>query len=339
MIKVTKNGIIIRGRARHILIVFVLLLLISVLIKGIVTVSGAFVPTWMPEQTGAVEVSRTQAAVSSETAPQSSAASSKAASQNTPVSSESLSIANPMQFAASGDAPKDSSYFQAMYPNLYAQKVQAVPEKNGKTVYLTFDDGPSDLTFPLLDILDRYQVKATFFVVGFTDEKSLAAMRAIVNRGHTIAVHSYTHKYQEIYASPSAFLKDFSQIHDLIQKTTGVNTQIYRYAGGSVNDFDQSTARAITSEMDRRGYVYFDWNVSCGDGENHTSEQAIYKNTMSGVHSHKNSVILFHNSYSKGNTLAQMPHIIETLQKEGYQFKTLDASIDSRPYKFPLPKK
>lgn len=329
MIKVTKSGIIIRGRIRHILIVFVLLLLISFLIKGITT-TNAFIPSWMPQQTGGTQ------AVSSETAPQSTA-SSEAASQ---ASSESLSVTNPMQFSTPGDAPKDSSYFQAMYPNLYAQRVQAVPEKTGKTVYLTFDDGPSNLTFPLLDILDRYQVKATFFVVGFTDEKSLAAMRAIVDRGHTIAVHSYTHKYQEIYASPSAFLKDFAQIHDLIQKTTGVNTQIYRYAGGSVNEFNQSTAQAITGEMNRRGYVYFDWNVSCGDGEPHTSEQAIYKNTISGVHSHKNSVILFHNSYRKGNTLAQMPHIIETLQKEGYQFKTLDASVDSRPYKFkfPLPK-
>ncbi len=334
MIKVTKNRIVIRGRIRHILIVFVLLLLIFALVIGITTASGAFVPSWAPEQTESGSGSRTQA-VSSETVPQSSAASSEAASQ---ASSESLSITNPMQFAAPGDAPKDSSYLQAMYPNLYAQKVKAAPEKTGKTVYLTFDDGPSDLTLPLLDVLDRYQVKATFFVVGFTDAKSLAAMRAIVDRGHTIAVHSYTHKYKEIYASPSAFLKDFAQIHDLIQRTTGVNTQIYRYAGGSVNEFNQSTARAITGEMNRRGYVYFDWNVSCGDGEPHTSEEAIYKNTISGVHSHRNSVILFHNSYLKGNTLSQMPHIIETLQKEGYQFKTLDASVDSRPYKFPLPK-
>lgn len=277
-------------------------------------------------------------AVSSEAAPQSSESFSEAASQDSPRSSASLSITNPVQFSMPGNAQKASLYYQEMYPELYAKKVQAVPEKTDKTVYLTFDDCPSKLTLPLLDILDRYQVKATFFVVGFTDEKSLSAMREIVNRGHTIGAHSYTHDYREVYASPAAFLKDFAKIHDLILKTTGVDTQIYRYAGGSVNDFNQNTARAIMDEMNRRGYVYFDWNVSCGDGEGYTSEQDIYQNVMNGVHSHKNSVILFHNSYLKENTLSQMSHIIETLQKEGYKFKTLDASVDNRPYKFPLPK-
>jgi hypothetical protein len=256
MIKVTKNGIIIRGRIRHILIVFLLLLLIFASIKGIMAVAGALVPSSMPEQTSSEEVSSAQMvssqvvssqAASSETAPQSSAASSEASSQNPARSSTSLSVTNPVQFSAPGNDQPDSSHFQEMYPELYAKKVQAVPEKNEKIVYLTFDDAPSKLTLPLLDILDRYQVKATFFVVGFTDEKSLDAMREIVHRGHTIAAHSYTHKYQEIYASPAAFLKDFAQIHDLIQKTTGVDTQIYRYAGGSVNDFNQDTTRAITN--------------------------------------------------------------------------------------------
>jgi peptidoglycan/xylan/chitin deacetylase (PgdA/CDA1 family) len=234
-------------------------------------------------------------------------------------------------------APGQDSY-QAMYPDLYAPVVKSVHPSSGKTVYLTFDDGPSELTMPLLDVLDHYHIKATFFLMGYTDPANIKALKEIANRGHVIGVHTYTHRYREIYASPAAYLYDFNRMHDLIKRVTGIDTQIYRYAGGSVNAFNQNTARAITQEMNRRGYVYFDWNVSADDAEPGATAASIYNNTINGVHSRRQSVILLHNSSSKRDTLAQMPKIIETLQREGYQFKTLEPSLDNRPYLFPLPK-
>ena len=96
------------------------------------------------------------------------------------------------------------------YPGLYVSKPDYVPHEAGdKVVYLTFDDGPSNLTIPVLDVLDRYGIKATFFVVGKTSEEDKEALRQTVDRGHTLAVHTYTHQYEEIYASPEAIFPIF----------------------------------------------------------------------------------------------------------------------------------
>lgn len=253
--------------------------------------------------------------------------------------SESSSAAHPSGTKDSGapEKPMDPAVYQAMYPGLYAGPIEPAAEKKSKTVYLTFDDGPSSLTVPLLDVLDRFHIKATFFVVGHTDPQSIKAIKEIVDRGHAIGVHSYTHRYQQIYATPAAFLTDFSEMHDLIYKNTGFDTKIYRFAGGSVNDYNRGTARAIIAEMNRRGYVYYDWNVSSGDAERGSTVQSIYRSTISEVHRHNDSVVLFHNTKYKGNTLTELPKIIATLQKEGYSFDKLDPGVDNTPYIFRVP--
>lgn len=227
--------------------------------------------------------------------------------------------------------------YQSMYPNLFVKPAAKKAAPDGKVVYLTFDDGPSNLTMPLLNVLDRYHVKATFFVVGKTGKKDLAAMKAIVARGNAIGVHSYTHKMNQIYVSPAAFLQDFAKMHDLIQKTTGVDTHIYRFAGGSVNSFNKRTAKAILAEMNRRGYTYFDWNVSSDDALAHSTASSIYSKVIREVHQHPHSVVLMHNTNTKKATLSEVPHIIETLLKEGYRFETLGDMVDNTPYIFRLP--
>ncbi len=224
--------------------------------------------------------------------------------------------------------------YQTMYPDLYAGELVPAAAPKKKTVYLTFDDGPSNLTIPLLNVLDTYHVKATFFVVGHTDRQSLKAMKEIVNRGHAIGVHSYTHQFEQIYASPASFLEDYAKMHDLIKSTTGVDTKIYRYAGGSVNDYNKNTARDIIAEMNRRGYVYYDWNVDSGDAEKGATAKSIYRNVISGVHRYSNSVVLLHNTKFKGNTLKVMAKIIKTLKNESYSFDVLGPSVDSSPYLF-----
>ena len=200
---------------------------------------------------------------------------------------------------------------------------------------MTFDDGPSNLTLPLLDVLDRYGVKATFFLVGKTGEEDRKAMREIVQRGHAIGVHSYSHDYQKIYASVDAFLSDFARIHQLILEETGVDTPIYRFAGGSVNAYNRDTAKAIITEMNRRGYAYFDWNVDSGDATVGITAQQIYQHAVNDSKNFDQPVILFHNTGTKEMTLEQMPAIIEALQQAGYRFETLKA--DSPPVRFRLP--
>lgn len=298
----------------------------------------------IPAQTdSAASVNLPLASEAPESAPSSTSPSCAPASQppvSQPPASSSQTVSHPSNSESQPPAvpPMDPKIYQAMYPELYAPKTEPPVPVTGKVVYLTFDDGPSNLTMPLLDVLDHYKVKATFFLVGKTDTADLKAMKAIVERGHAIGVHSYTHRLPQIYASPAAFLDDFAKMHDLILKTTGVDTPIYRYAGGSANDYDKSTAKAIITEMNRRGYTYFDWNVDSGDAEYGSTASSIYNNVINQVHAHAQSVVLCHNTSAKKSTLQQIPKIIETLQKEGYRFETLNTSVDSQPYIFRIKK-
>ena len=102
-------------------------------------------------------------------------------------------------------------------------------------VYLTFDDGPSDRTAEILDILAEYDVKATFFVTGREDEQSQALYRRIVDEGHTLGMHSYSNKYSEIYQSEDAFAEDYRKLRDYLKEVTGVDCRYYRFPGGSSN--------------------------------------------------------------------------------------------------------
>ena len=107
-------------------------------------------------------------------------------------------------------------------------------EAETKRAYLTFDDGPSGNTGEILDILDANDVKATFFVVGRGDEY-YDTYRDIVGRGHTLALHSYTHDYDKIYASLDDFAEDIEELRNLLYDVTGVNCVYYRFPGGSSN--------------------------------------------------------------------------------------------------------
>jgi peptidoglycan/xylan/chitin deacetylase (PgdA/CDA1 family) len=204
----------------------------------------------------------------------------------------------------------------------------------GKTVYLTFDDGPSSLTQPLLDVLDQYHVKATFFVVGGSSKNEARDLQEIVKRGHAIGVHSWTHNYRQIYASEEAFFSDFDRMHKEILDVTGVDTKICRFPGGSVNNFNPKTRRAIIKELKKRGYVYFDWNAGGEDAGGAKTPETIYQSALNGVHRHRVSVVLFHNTAAKQATLQQLPRFLLTLKNEGYQFAVLDTTVDNGPFIF-----
>lgn len=188
-----------------------------------------------------------------------------------------------------------------------------------KKVYLTFDDGPGKYTDELLDILAKYDVKATFFVVGRTDTHSIKMYQRIKKEGHTLAMHSYTHKYNKIYKSLNAFKEDFNKLSDLIYKSTGERPKYYRFPGGSSNRVSSLPMTDFISFLNKKGITYFDWNVINGDatGKKFTGKQLV-NNVMSGVRQHDTSIVLLHDSVSKDTTVKSLPLLLEQLQKEEY---------------------
>ena len=183
------------------------------------------------------------------------------------------------------------------------------------SVYLTFDDGPSAETDRILDILKEYNVKATFFVIGKTDENSVKAYQRIVEEGHTLGMHSYSHQYAQVSASQEAFEDDLTSLQDYLFSITGMESTFYRFPGGSSNKVSKIPMSDLIQCLKERNITYFDWNVSSGDASGtQLSSQTIINNVMNGINgAHKNYVVLFHDSAAKKTTVDALPEIIEQI--------------------------
>ncbi len=188
-----------------------------------------------------------------------------------------------------------------------------------KIAYLTFDDGPSENTGNILDILDRYNVKATFFVNGKEGDANEERYRQIVERGHSIGLHSYTHDFGQVYESMESFSQDTERIRTYIQAVTGVDSHIYRFPGGSSTTRTTHMLEYI-DYIQSNGFEYYDWNVSSGDAAPVTlTPEAIIENVMNGVTGHNRVIILMHDSAVRDTTVEALPIIIENLFNEGYE--------------------
>ena len=234
-----------------------------------------------------------------------------------------------------GPQPERPAY-QDLYPELYAQPHEWNAAEDRKTAYLTFDDGPSARTPEVLEILEQYGAKGTFFVMGGETEQAKQRMRDIVAAGHTIGVHSYTHDYNKVYASVEAFLDDFAQEYHLILEATGVAPQIFRFPGGSVNAYNGATYKEIISEMTRRGFVYYDWNRQTGEAVKKTpSASVLVKNSLSNLDGTQRIILLAHDSKRYTNMVQALPEIIEGYQAAGFSLEALSPEV--RPIIFDYP--
>lgn len=201
------------------------------------------------------------------------------------------------------------------------------PWVGGRTVYLTFDDGPSYLTPQVLDILDRYQIKATFFVT-YTDKPEIVPYyNEIVRRGHTIGIHTASHEYEQIYSSMDAFVADFDKIYNYVRDLTGVSCQLYRFPGGSTTGLNLGIREQIKAWLQQRGIVYHDWNVVNGDGATVTADEA-YHNVVDNIVQRTHPIVLMHDGVKKETTVEALPRIIETLQSWGFTFAPLDPTVE-----------
>lgn len=192
-------------------------------------------------------------------------------------------------------------------------------------VYLTFDDGPSENTEAILDILAEYDVKATFFVTGKEDEESQAIYRRIVEEGHTLGMHSYSNKYSVIYQSEEAFAADYQKLKDYLYEVTGTECRYYRFPGGSSNQISNVSMNTLIQFLNEQDIVYYDWNVSAGDAASaaYTADE-IVENVTEDVVKYKTSVVLLHDSADKSTTVEAMRPLIEALQHMDAEILPID---------------
>lgn len=204
--------------------------------------------------------------------------------------------------------------------------VKEDPAYGKKVVYLTFDDGPSENTAKILDILDKYNAKATFFVTGNHPEYNKYMKRA-AKEGHTIGLHTYTHNYSQLYSSEEAYFDDLQQISDMVEDVTGKKSKVIRFPRGSSNmisaNYVDGLMTTLTQKVQEQGYQYFDWNVDSTDASgNGVPVSQLVENATASDDQYIN--ILMHDTDAKDTTVEALPEIIKYYKDKGYVFLGLD---------------
>lgn len=194
-----------------------------------------------------------------------------------------------------------------------------------KTMYLTFDDGPSEEnTAAVLDILKARGIKATFFLVGENVSKHPEMARRIVQEGHTIGIHCYSHDYKEIYKSVDSYLEDFQKAYDLVYEVTGVEAELFRFPGGSINHYNKKVYKDIIEAMTEKGFVYFDWNASLEDAAKNVTPEMLLQNGLNSTLGRKKVVMLAHDVVY--DTTKCLEELIDSLPE--YEMKPLTAEVE-----------
>ena len=219
------------------------------------------------------------------------------------------------------------------YPYLYAKSRVVKTEPAEKTVFLTFDDGPSRNTVKILDTLAEYKACATFFLIGenMTEEGIEIAKRA-VEEGHMLGMHTETHRYEKIYHSVDSFLTDYDKLAARFVETFGECPAVFRFPGGSYSAYINPIKTELREELARRGFVGYDWNVSGEDAVGTPTAASIKKNIFDTIEGQEQPIILLHDSPCSNLTAEVLPDILEQLIAEGYTFMTLE---HREPYQFP----
>ena len=192
-----------------------------------------------------------------------------------------------------------------------------------KTIYLTFDDGPGPYTERLLDVLDRYGAKATFFVTD-QDPRYIDLIGKAWRAGHAIGVHTTSHDYYKIYSSEAAFFEDFFTMEEIIKQQTGSYTRLFRFPGGSSNtisSFNEGIMTRLSRAMNDMGYQFYDWNVYSGDAGDTTRVEQIASNIKEGCAQQKVSVVLQHDI--KNYSVSAVESVLQWGRDNGYSFKPL----------------
>lgn len=199
--------------------------------------------------------------------------------------------------------------------------------EEGKRVFLTFDDGPSISVTPhILDTLKKYNIKATFFVLGNRVSDNAELIKREYNEGHYIANHGYSHRYDKIYASSKNVLKEYNKTEQEIKKALGdenYSSNLFRFPGGSIGgEYDKIKEKAKI-DLKRNQIAYLDWNALTNDAAGAYTKEKIIKNLKKTVGNKNNVVVLMHDAPDKILTYETLEDIIKYLQEKGYSFKNM----------------
>lgn len=221
------------------------------------------------------------------------------------------------------------SRYKGVYAALKATDAAKAPEPPGKIAYLTFDDGPSVQTEPILATLHRFGIKATFFVTGHDTEQSKTLYRRIAEEGHRFGNHTFSHDYTKLYRNADIFMEDVRRLDRFLLETVGQTTDILRFPGGSNTRLGRKKGQPwimpqLVKRVQVEGYQYFDWNVSSTDAAQAVQpKKDIVASVLSAARERRKIIVLMHDVNVKTTTVEALPEVIRGLQQMGFSFETL----------------
>lgn len=219
------------------------------------------------------------------------------------------------------------------YPDMYGDNPhQQFAPREEAVVYLTFDDGPSESTPALLEVLKEEGVPATFFIAS---DKHPDLLKRIYEEGHALGVHTDSHMYDYVYWHKEAFLADFARCYLTIRDATGYRPRIFRFPGGSVNSYNRHLIWDLVTEMEQRGFVYYDWNVTSEDASTAETYEEQLENLITQSENKKRVIALMHDTKKNSDVALVVKDYIAYMKEKGYRFASLDSSVE--PIHFPLP--
>ncbi|WP_341527753.1 polysaccharide deacetylase family protein [Nostoc sp. UHCC 0302] len=200
----------------------------------------------------------------------------------------------------------------AKYQSKIVYKVK--PSNNEKVIALTIDDGPwQNTTLQMLDILKANNVKATFFWVGQALQANPNLAKREVAEGHAIGNHTWHHWYKQMNQATAQY--EIEHTADLIYKTTGVKTTLFRPPGGFLNN-----GLAAYAKSQKETVIM--WSLTSADTDPHAKPQAFVNNVLKGAK--PGSIVLMHDGGGdRQRTVQALPEIINGLKQQGYRFVTV----------------
>ncbi|WP_312653347.1 polysaccharide deacetylase family protein [Aminipila sp.] len=202
-----------------------------------------------------------------------------------------------------------------------------ITENDGKVVYLTFDDGSSENTLQILDLLKENNIKATFFFNTSENQTADSIIKEAYDNGHAVGVLTSTdYNYDAIYSSVRNYMKDFDKSYNRIYQVTGEKPEILRFPGGSINEYNKADYKSLIEQIVSRGLVYFDWNVCADDGSGKTSKESMVINATKLPSKADKCIVLMHDN-GNDNTCQALKEIIQFYKDNGYDFQKLTADV------------
>lgn len=222
--------------------------------------------------------------------------------------------------------------YQSLYPDFYAPQPYNATDRQGNTVYLTFDGALSSNTADILDILAEKKVTATFFLSGTTDTVNVDSLKEIAAAGHTIGMASWSGDYPTLYSSVAAYLADAYQLFTYIRDDLGITPTVFRFPGGSINSYNAGFYQELIAEMIRRGFVPYDWNINIADMNSSYTAQTRVDTVMDCMNALDRAILLLR---SDASAVEFLPMLIDRLQEANYTCAALQST--TKPVLFAYP--